>query len=37
MKKIIISLLLLILVSCKPKNSQIVIEALEKMYQIGKI
>ena len=33
MKKIIISLLLLILVSCKPKNSQIVIEALEKMYQ----
>ena len=33
MKKITISLLLLILVSCKPKNSQIVIEALEKMYQ----
>ena len=33
MKKMTISLLLLILVSCKPKNSQIVIEALEKMYQ----
>ena len=33
MKKMIISLLLLILVSCKPKNSQIVVEALEKMYQ----
>ena len=33
MKKITISLLLLILVSCKPKNSQIVVEALEKMYQ----
>ena len=33
MKKITISLLLLILVSCKPKNYQIVIEALEKMHQ----
>ena len=33
MKKMTISLLLLILMSCKPKNSQIVIEALEKMYQ----
>ena len=33
MKKMTISLLLLILVSCKPKNSQIVVEALEKMYQ----
>ena len=33
MKKMTISLLLLILVSCKPKNSQIVVEALGKMYQ----
>ena len=33
MKRIIISLLLLILVSCKQKNSEIVIKALEKMYQ----
>ena len=33
MKKITIILLLLILMSCKPKNSQIVVEALGKMYQ----
>lgn len=33
MKRIIISLLLLVLVSCKQKNSEIVIKALEKMYQ----